>query len=487
MKDTLVPEREPLAAGDPQVTTRPPRGTAPPATRRSGWFRAVWRWHFFASFLVIPILAMLAVTGLIYLFRFQLEPLLHADLMRVDPSATGVTQPYLSQLSAVEQAFPGSTAVSMTEPGDPDRATVVSITTSQGAGRDVYVDPYSLEVLGSLDPDRTVSGYAIALHGELMAGAWGDHVVELGACWAVVMALTGYFLFVRGWRARCRARRSGRPGARLRHRHGLVGAVAGVGLLALLVTGLPWTGFWGEKVQTFATERGSSLWSTDPGAQSDPASTLDESLPHSHHQDVPWAMGDSPVPRSDPAGGDQRVANVDTALLVADQEGLRHPMTVALPAPDDAGGVFSVIGYAFDAPTDERTVHVGRYGGEVVSTYGFGDYPLLAKVVAQGIGLHEGRSLGLWSFWGAALMCLAVIVLCVTGPLMWWRRRPRGTDRLGAPRGRMPLRASPLLALALIGLGGFLPLFGISLLAVLLLDQLVLRRVPALDHWFDTA
>ena len=130
-------------------------------------------------------------------------------------------------------------------------------------------------------------------------------------------------------------------------------------------------------------------------------------------------------------------------------------MTVALPAPDDATGVFSVIGYAFDAPSDERTVHIGRYGGEVESTYGFADYPLLAKVVSQGIGLHEGRSLGLWSFWGSALMCLAVIFMCVSGPLMWWRRRPRGADASGAPRGRMPLRATPLLA---VGTRGARPL-----------------------------
>jgi uncharacterized iron-regulated membrane protein len=261
-----------------------------------------------------------------------------------------------------------------------------------------------------------------------------------------------------------------------------------VGLLALLVTGLPWTGFWGEKVQTYATQHGSSMWSTDPGALSNPTSKLDESLPHSHQQDVPWAMGDSQVPSSGPGkGGERSVANVDTALEVADRTGLRHPMTVALPADDDADGVFSVIGYAFDAPSDERTVHVDRYGGDVVSTYGFDDYPLLAKVVSQGIGLHEGRSLGLWSFWGAALMCAAIITMCVTGPLMWWRRRPRGAGRLGAPRGRLPIRSTPLLAVALVALGIFLPLFGVSLLAVLLLDQLVLRRVPALAGWFGTA
>ena len=142
-------------------------------------------------------------------------------------------------------------------------------------------------------------------------------------------------------------------------------------------------------------------------------------------------------------------------------------MTVALPAPDDATGVFSVIGYAFDAPSDEQTVHIGRYGGEVESTYGFADYPLLAKVVSHGIGLHEGRSLGLWSFWGSAPMCLAVIFMCVSGPLMWWRRRPRRTGQLGAPRGRMPLKATPLLAAALVALGLFLPLFGVTLLAAL--------------------
>jgi uncharacterized iron-regulated membrane protein len=164
-------------------------------------------------------------------------------------------------------------------------------------------------------------------------------------------------------------------------------------------------------------------------------------------------------------------------------------MTVALPG--DERGVYSVIGYAFDDPSAERTVHVDRFDGEVVSTYGYDDYPALAKVVSQGIGLHEGRSLGLVNFWASALFCVAAIFMCVTGPLMWWRRRPRRGGRgamssLGAPRGRLPVRSTPLLAMALVALGVFLPLFGLSLVAVLLLDQLVLRRVPPLGAWFDT-
>ena len=56
---------------------------------------------------------------------------------------------------------------------------------------------------------------------------------------------------------------------------------------------------------------------------------------------------------------------------------------------------------------------------------------------------------------------------------------------MGAPRGQLPLRTTPALAAGLVALGIFLPLFGISLLAVLLLDRFVLRRVPAMAHLFE--
>jgi uncharacterized iron-regulated membrane protein len=461
---------------------------APPPERRSrpGLFRAVWRWHFYASFLVIPVLLVLATTGLIYLFRFQLEPLIHHDLMFVEPAADTVAQPYDTQLVVAQREVPGGTAMSMTEPAAEDGSTVFSFAMADGSTRDVYVDPYSLQALGSLNPDTTLSGYAVRLHAELMAGRFGDTVIELAACWAIVMAISGYYLFARGWRARRRALKRDRPGARLRHRHGLIGAFVGVGLLFLLVSGLPWTGFWGAQAQQLASDRGSSLWSTDPGAISDPTSTLDESLPHSHQDQLPWAQQDEDVPTSEPpAPGEERnYATIDTAVLLADREGLRHPMTVTVPS--EADGVFSVIGYAFDAPTDERTVHVDRFGGEAVSAYGFDDYPALAKVVSMGIGLHEGRALGDTNFVLSALVCVAVIASCVTGPLMWWRRRPRRATSIAAPRGRLPLRTTPLLAAAIVCLGVFLPFFGISLAVLLLLDHLVLRRVPGLAGWFDS-
>ncbi|TCC07240.1 PepSY domain-containing protein [Kribbella soli] len=461
-----------------EAPAKPDNGARPGGT---GLFRAFWRWHFYASFLVIPVLLILAATGLIYLFRFQIEPVLHADVMKVDQPAGLVAQPYETQLDEVRQAFPDATVVSMTEPSAPDRSTVFSVDTAAGP-RDVFVDPYEGKVLGSLNPDTTLSGAAILLHGELMAGRWGDYVIEIAACWAIVMALTGYYLFIRGRVARARRRAAGAAGAVLRSRHGRTGAVLGLGLLFLIVSGLPWTGVWGAKTQELATHQGTSFWGEDPGALSNPTSTLDESLPHSHS--VPWGLGKTEVPRSNPADGKRSVATVDTAIEVGQRNGLRRPMTIALPADDE--GVFSAIGYAFNDPGKERTLHVDRYGGRVVSTYGYSDYPALAKVVAQGIALHEGRRLGTLNLWLTTIFCLGVIFMCVTGPLMWWRRRPKNKS-LGAPRGRLPLRATPALAVLVTALAIVLPLFGLTLAAVLLLDQLLLRRVPRLRTWFNTA
>ncbi|MFI5732585.1 PepSY-associated TM helix domain-containing protein [Kribbella sp. NPDC051587] len=451
--------------------------------RGSGWFRAFWRWHFYASFLVIPILLLLATTGLIYLFRFQIEPLLHADLMKVAQPAGLIAQPYSSQLDEVKAAMPGATVVSMTEPSGPDRSTVFSVETADGEGRDVFVDPYEGKVLGSLNPDKTLSGAAIVLHGNLMAGRVGEVVVEIAACWALVMAITGYYLFFRGRVARARRRAARAAGAVLRSRHALTGSVVGIGVLFLIVSGLPWTGFWGAKVQEIASSQGSSMWSEDHGALSNPTSTLDESLPHSHT--VPWALGDTKVPRSDPNGDRRSVANVDTAVAVGDRNGLAHPMTIALPGDEE--GVYSVIGYAFQNPAKERTLHVDQYGGAVVSTYGYQDYPLLAKTVAQGIALHEGRRLGALNMWLTTAFCLAVIFMCITGPTMWWRRRPKTPGAgLGAPRGRLPLKTTPALAIIVTALALFLPLFGLTLLTVLLLDRYLIRRTTPLRNYFNT-
>lgn len=297
----------------------------------NGLFRAFWRWHFYASFLVVPIFAMLALTGLIYLFRFHVEPVLHADLMRIDPPPASVkfTPPLEPQLELVRKQFPNDTVGLVREGRERDDANVFSLERPDGSTLDVFVNPWQNKILGSLNPDKTLSGAAIILHGDLMTGKFGDGIIETAACWAIVMALTGYYLFFAGRSARLKRKAKRLAGATLKNSHALVGLVAGVGLLFMIFTGLPWTGFWGEKTQELATNHGTSFWSLDPGAASKPNSTLDESLPHSHAIEVPWAQGAKAVPES--GQQEKSVADIDTAVAVGEREGLRHPFSIVPP------------------------------------------------------------------------------------------------------------------------------------------------------------
>ncbi|MDI9654337.1 PepSY domain-containing protein, partial [Burkholderia cenocepacia] len=46
------------------------------------------RWHFYAGLFVMPFLVILAITGTLYCFQPQIEPLLYPHRLVVEPRAT---------------------------------------------------------------------------------------------------------------------------------------------------------------------------------------------------------------------------------------------------------------------------------------------------------------------------------------------------------------------------------------------------------------
>jgi uncharacterized iron-regulated membrane protein len=131
----------------------------------SGLYRAAWRWHFYAGLFVIPVLVTLAVTGGVYLFKDQVEPVMYPTLMRVPLPVEGtVVRPLSEQVSAVQRAFPDDSVVSVVQPLGPGRSTAVFVNPKAGwddqpadswaGGKQVvYVNPYTAEVLGHQVPD----------------------------------------------------------------------------------------------------------------------------------------------------------------------------------------------------------------------------------------------------------------------------------------------------------------------------------------------
>jgi uncharacterized iron-regulated membrane protein len=94
-----------------------------------------------------------------------------------------------------------------------------------------------------------------------------------------------------------------------------------------------------------------------------------------------------------------------------------------------------------------------------------------------------GKYFGLGNQLLMLFACLLVVILCLSSLVLWWQRRPTG--KLGVP----PLPAFvqqwkvPMAIVALLGIA--FPLVGLSLVTVLLLDYLILSRVPFLRHFFS--
>jgi uncharacterized iron-regulated membrane protein len=101
--------------------------------------------------------------------------------------------------------------------------------------------------------------------------------------------------------------------------------------------------------------------------------------------------------------------------------------------------------------------------------------------MAWGIAFHEG-DMGAWNVALNTLFCLSMIFLPLSGIVMWWKRRPERAMRLGAPPRPADVPLWKGAAVVMLAVGVMFPLAGLTLLAVLAIDWLVIRNVPALKR-----
>ncbi|MDP3736022.1 MAG: PepSY domain-containing protein, partial [Hyphomonadaceae bacterium] len=159
----------------------------------------------------------------------------------------------------------------------------------------------------------------------------------------------------------------------------------------------------------------------------------------------------------------------------------REGLTTAyrLTYPKNEHDVFTAYTYP-DQPEGQRTIHLDQYTGEVVNDVAFADYGVGAKAVELGVQIHMGNYFGVPNQLLMLVATLGAAMLAVTGPIMWLVRRKKG---LGAPA---PFRARGVrwgFYGALLVQGVLFPLMGATLLLVLLVERLVLARVPVTRAW----
>lgn len=433
--------------------------------------RTVWRWHFWAGLIVAPFLLILSATGAIYLFGDELNDAIHPELRFVPPHDTSV--PASRMIRAAVAAVPG-TPGRIDLPAASDRPATVTVATAAGPVLRVPVDPGSGRVLGAIDEARTLVGWANDMHGSLMLGTWGDRIVELAACWTLVLLATGLIL----WWPRGRWRAAGTLWPRFagggrrfwRGLHGPVGLWAALLIGFLVVTGLPWSGVSGDLLQRASAAAGVGY----------PATYRTHGAPQSMKQALgaaPWTLEAAPMPLSGAHAGHgasvaagvdaAAIAGVDRVVALLAARGLTGDYQLHLPA--GPRGVYTAYTYP-DRPQGQRTVYVDRYAFRTIGPeVRFAAYGVVGRAVELGVQIHMGN------YWGRAnqlvmlAACVAIWLLVGSGVAMWWKRRPRG--QVGAPPPLSGARARALVA-TLVVAGLLLPLFGGSLLAVLLVDRL---------------
>ncbi|MCP2252645.1 putative iron-regulated membrane protein [Prauserella aidingensis] len=452
-----------------------PAGTAAyPPRRRARWRALLLRLHFYAGVFVGPFVLVAALTGTAYALTPPLESwLYHDELTATSPHDP---LPLADQVRAAQDAVPGARVEAVRpapEPGATTRVLFAAPELGSSESRTVFVDPGNAAITGELTTYGTSGVLPLRmtldqLHRNLLLGEPGRIYSELAASWLWVIALAGLAL----WTARRTKRRTGHADAtRGRHPgrgrratlrwHGRLGVAVLGGALVLSATGLTWSAHAGENIAALRTAAG---WSTPE---------LDTSAGHPGH-----AAGTEGGSADDATAAHAPARTVNDVLAAARGAGI-DAGAIEIAVPEAPGAAWSVTEIERSWPTQVDAVAVDAATGEVTDEVRFADYPFGAKLARWGIDLHMGTLFGRPNQAALAALGGGLTALTVLGYRLWWQRRPRSAA-FGRPVPRGQWRALPPWAVvgivaAAAAVGVLAPLFGLSLLAFLLVDVVVGR------------
>lgn len=415
--------------------------------------RMIWRWHFYAGLFCIPFILILCITGPIYLFKPQIEAAIDSPYDHL--TFTGPPQPVAEAIEAAVTAVPGAHFSAMEiRPNDHDAIRVV--VERHGVKTRLYVHPQNLSILKQVAEKSRFMEVVKCIHGELFSGTVGRVIVEGAACWAIVMVLTGLYL----WWPRNASGPAGvfyprfDQGRRIfwRDLHSVTGMYVSIFALFLMITGLPWTYVWGnglKALRSIGKPPVTQEWSTGG---------------HDHNMMPGMDMAMTPT-----------LLPSDALVSFSRRQFLAPP--VMLSPADTQWALKSESGNR----TAQITLRIDPASLKIVKRSEFRDKKLVDRIVWTGVSAHEGQLFGPLNQVLGLLTAVGLLTLCGSAVVMWWRRRPRGS--LGAPLKLPDERLRPGLVVLICAMGVLLPVLGISLLTVGLLEWLVLRRVPAVRDW----
>lgn len=432
-------------------------------------YRAIWRWHFYAGLLSLPFLIMMATTGGIYLFKDELNRIMYGSYIYVEPASQAMLAAD-DLIVKANAALPG-TVKSYVPPSAPDRAAQVRIKTEAGDKMMVYVNPYDGKVIGQLPDGKFANSPFMFLmrkiHNLEYFGWFTNRLIEVVGGWAMILVVTGIYL----WWPRQQAggvvsiRGTAKRRVFWRDLHAVTGAFAGVLIFFLAFTGMPWSGFWGEKLNKYADQAGLGY---PPQYWNDvPKSTVPMKEAMSQ---INWSLENTPMPVSMQTGAPP--IGLAKAIEIFDKLGIAKGYVVDLPSEPE--GVYTASVYP-DKIAEERIIHLDQYSGKPLFNGGWAELGPVGKSIEWAVSVHMGQEFGRINQLVMLAACLAIILMSVAAFVMWWKRRPQGS--LGAPRYPSDYRIPRGVLFIALVFGVVFPLVGLSILIMLAIDLLLPRSL----------
>ncbi|HID9456829.1 TPA: DUF2534 family protein [Serratia marcescens] len=252
-----------------------------------------------------------------------------------------------------------------------------------------------------------------------------------------------------------------------RHWHITLGVALLAGLLFFSATGLTWSQWAGGNIDALRANLGWLTPQVNTSLQADAPQTPAD--PHAEHRGMMPGMKMGPAAQANALNGDW-----DRALHAARAAGI-DAAKVELRQPKGEGKAWTVTEVDRSWPTQVDAVAIAPQSFVVIDQVRFDTFPLIAKLTRWGIDAHMGILFGLPNQLLLAAFGLGLCLMIALGYRMWWIRRPAAgaqhpVHTLIAAWLALSLPARTVTLLVASALGYCLPVMGVSLAALLLVD-----------------
>lgn len=399
----------------------------------------LWKWHVIAGLLTLPIMLLLTITGVIYLFKDDVNQYVYRDAMYVTPKSSAKLN--FEQQLQIAKSYNNGAISSLVVPQTDNQATSFRLATKGRARNYIYVDPYKGEVTGTFEQKQTFMYDVRKLHGELLLQKPGTIIVELVASWFIVLIITGLYIWwpKDGFNAKGLFGIRFSKGTRIMWRdiHAVFGFWLSVFLLIILAGGMPWTDVFGNQLKWVQKQTNTGYpmhWNSSKGLTSTVIDTTE------------------PLKR----------ISVDDVLALPAVKSLEGTLTIKLPKGEQ--GVYSLSNRSMYLE-DQQVLHLDQYTGAIIKRHTWDDVGVLMDLRQVFMRLHQGEY-GKVNWYILVTVALLFFLSTLASVVSYLKRKP--ANDWAIPKVPTRFQADKILIGLIIVLGIVFPMFGISALLITL-------------------